>query len=268
VSDILPYELNENIFPFSSVTNCELDCIFDIDKSPDISVKPITTVIEKLNSIMNLTDCSPILYTPYVTTDKLSSSILQNTLLTMLHVNCRSLRKNYNSLINLIDQIGLNIDVIAVTESWLSCNDNMDILSISGYNTEFMNREYNKGGGVLMYINEKYSYQVITNQTFSLKGFMDVLTLEINIKGNNNNNVFVSCVYKSPCVNMKMFIQKFEEFIDFHKGHHSYIIGDLNVDILKHRTSKEINNFFDLMLSNSFHPLINQPTRITKQVGH
>jgi predicted transcriptional regulator len=70
-------------------------------------------------------------------------------------------------------------------------------------------------------------------------------------------------VYKSPCVKIKTFLNQFENFLDFHKSKRSFIIGDFNIDLLKHSNKNDINNFIDLMLTNSFCPLINRPTRIT-----
>jgi hypothetical protein len=159
----------------------------------------------------------------------------------------------------------MNFDLIAITESWLSGKDNIDMFSIPYYNIEFINREYNKGGGVLLYIRDELSYNVIENQSFSKEGYMDILTVEIKLNTCKGKKIFtISCVYKSPCINLRTFLPKFEEFIESHKGQHSYIIGDLNINILKHSASKEVNNFIDLMLMNSFNPLINQPTRFSK----
>jgi hypothetical protein len=252
-------------FPFSNLSNFELDCVLlnnRIDSRINIHENPVVNLITKVNDI----EGNNISNSPYVTIDEIltSTSICKSTSLSMLHVNCRSLRKNYDSLINLIKQTNLYIDIIAVSETWLSSKDNVDMFMIPGYNLECINREYNRGGGVLCYICDKYSYQVNSSKSFSVEGFMDVLTLEITLVGNKHKNILISCVYKSPSVNIKMFLEQFEEFIELYKGHNSYIIGDLNVDILKHSTSKEISNFMDLMTINSFYPLINQPTRITK----
>ena len=39
-----------------------------------------------------------------------------------------------------------------------------------------------------------------------------------------------------------------------------YLMGDYNIDILKHRTSGPIENFCNLMYSKNLHPCITRPT--------
>ena len=43
-----------------------------------------------------------------------------------------------------------------------------------------------------------------------------------------------------------------------------YICGDFNIDLLKSEKNVGTKNFIELLYSNSFRPLINLPSRITK----
>ena len=52
--------------------------------------------------------------------------------LNFMHVNCRSLNKNYTALINLLQLIPTPLTAIAVTETWLT-NANEANHNIEGY---------------------------------------------------------------------------------------------------------------------------------------
>ena len=45
----------------------------------------------------------------------------------------------------------------------------------------------------------------------------------------------------------------------------SYICGDYNIDLLKIKTNKHFNDFFDNLISVGFFPKITLPTRFTEQ---
>ena len=45
--------------------------------------------------------------------------------------------------------------------------------------------------------------------------------------------------------------------------HHCYIMGDYNLDLMKHDKHPPTEKFLDLMYANSFIPIINRPTRVT-----
>ena len=46
--------------------------------------------------------------------------------------------------------------------------------------------------------------------------------------------------------------------------HHCYIMGDFNLDLLKHELHRPTEKFLDIMYANSYIPMINRPTRVTR----
>ena len=46
-----------------------------------------------------------------------------------------------------------------------------------------------------------------------------------------------------------------------------YIMGDFNLDLLKHEKHPPTKQFLDMMNANAFIPLINRPTLITKKTS-
>ena len=68
-----------------------------------------------------------------------------------IHFNCRSLASNFIKLKESITSLEVKFDVIALSESWLSDNDN-DIFCLEGYDILSCSRLNTKGGGVVLYI--------------------------------------------------------------------------------------------------------------------
>ena len=77
-------------------------------------------------------------------------------------LNIQSLHSKFNKLTELVDSLGLKFkppDVIALQETFLS-NDLLPP-QMKGYHPIVSsNRAFSRGGGVGMYINENYSYNI------------------------------------------------------------------------------------------------------------
>ena len=90
-----------------------------------------------------------------------------------VHLNCRSLKKNFDNLHLMLTNIDLKFDFIAVSETWLSDNNDLTCYKINGYNMEYVHRENRVGGGVVIYVSEKYNVNKIkvslSMKTTSLK---------------------------------------------------------------------------------------------------
>ena len=66
----------------------------------------------------------------------------------LIHFNCRNLASNFIKLRESITSLEFKFDVIALSESWLSDNDN-DIFCLEGYDILSCSRLNKKGGGVV-----------------------------------------------------------------------------------------------------------------------
>lgn len=181
----------------------------------------------------------------------------------ILHVNCRSIRKNFDGLIRMLKQIKMQFHCIVVTETWLNDNDNMEFYNIDGFKINFVHRTFGKGGGILIYINNEFSSLRIEHLCVSEEGYMESLALEVNYK---NKKLFtIAGVYKPPQVNLQYFNSKFMDYLEDLGCHDSiYVCGDFNINLLNCDRNTEVKNFVDMMFSVGLHPLINKPTRINK----
>ena len=76
-----------------------------------------------------------------------------NKYLSMIHCNIRSLRKYCDNIEIHLNTLRAELDVIAITESWLNAQDNNDnYLDVYRHICKY--RQHKKGGGVSIFINK------------------------------------------------------------------------------------------------------------------
>ncbi len=72
--------------------------------------------------------------------------------LAMIHINTRSLSKHFEEVKNLIEGFSRNIQIIAVSETWMDSTLS-DLYEINEYNLFCQSRHGCRGGGVALYVN-------------------------------------------------------------------------------------------------------------------
>ena len=192
---------------------------------------------------------------------------LSNTLsctVSLLHLNCRSLRKNFQNVENMLNNIKIKFDVVAITESWLSSTDDLNLYKINGYEIEYMHRLNKRGGGILIYVKQNIKSTKLTNLSISQAGSMESLALELKLK---HQKINLACIYRPPSTDISTFNNQLQNYVySLSKTNKSKTIvcGDFNIDLLKCDSHGPTQDFNELMYSSGFFPVINKPTRITE----
>ena len=179
------------------------------------------------------------------------------------HMNIRSMSKNIKEFETYLDLLKHEFTVIGLTETWLK-ESNCDLYGIKGYHLIEKHRE-SQGGGVAVCIEEHLSYferpdiSLFESDLESI--FIEIDKEQLRIK----KNVIVGTIYRPPGTDIKSFNDKFTILLsDLRKENKiCYLIGDFNINLLNHESHGPTGDFFYLMTSNSFLPLISRPTRIT-----
>src|SRR5690349_4768728 len=85
----------------------------------------------------------------YITEDKIEHFLHADNKasLNFMHINCRSLNKNFSSIINLLSRTNCTFTAIGLSETWLS-PATQDIFNIDGYKFVCRSRCSKIGGGV------------------------------------------------------------------------------------------------------------------------
>ena len=78
-------------------------------------------------------------------------------------------------------------------------------------------------------------------------------------------NKLIGVIYRPPdlpFVNFELELVELLNKVNTHQ-YETYILGDFNLDLLKHGSCNSVESFLNIMFSNSFCPTITKPTRIT-----
>ena len=188
-----------------------------------------------------------------------------NLAINVMHVNARSLKKNLCNLESLLNNIPGPVSAIAVTETWLT-EHTKDVIFIPNYNF-FSNCRSNKnGGGVGIFVHS--SLNVSIRNTWN-RMMHCIESIFIEILQPNNKNIIIGAIYRPPGGDqntLNMFnaeICSILNSINHEKNKTVIISGDFNLDLIQYGTHRPMAEFLDNLLSFSFCPSINQPTRIS-----
>ena len=192
--------------------------------------------------------------------------------LKFVHMNTRSLYRK-------LDEVRLlyaSYDFVCCSETWLDDRYDNGILHINCMKLFRLDRvspytdryRYNNGGGVCIYVNEKwipYCTQY-PEGTLSSPDY-EILTLKINKP--NFKTFFVSSVYKPPKGDCLKCIKFIHLFYNLNPNAEFWILGDFNVDFLKRNvpsTKKVINSIrtlgFEQLIKNVTRPAFGKGTCI------
>ena len=152
-----------------------------------------------------------------------------------------------------------NIDILCITETWLTADINTNFINIDGYEC-FRQDRTNKthartiGGGICISVKQEYSSNIIKN----LENDTIVEDLLVNIQVRKNKSFIVGILYRPPKANSFRYIESnLRYMLSLNKN--IYVLGDFNDDQLKSNTIKNILSRLNLK------QLITEPTRITNE---
>ena len=176
-----------------------------------------------------------------------------------LHINCRSLRKNFDNMTTFLDSIHMQFSVICLTETWLKQNDPLCRLDEYTFKGNF--RKEKSGGGVGIFIKEHITVKCREDLDI-YTDFIESIFIEIQ---HDYKNIIVGVVYRPPGQPVQPFLDALNLVIDIVNKEKKlfYLLGDFNIDLAAASSCQYSDAFLDLCMTNSMYPLIHYPTRIT-----
>ena len=193
--------------------------------------------------------------------DYLKKNDINEESLSMLHLNIRSIPKNLSTFVSYISNINLHFTVLGFTETFLT-DDNKSCYELQGFKHLAITKSQSMGHGVSIFIDERFDSELCLSLTL-LKEHIECLFVKIEV---DNISVIVGIVYRPPNSNLDDYLDDFINITESIKrmGKTCYILGDVNLDLMKYESHRKTSQYLDLLFSNSFIPLINRPTRITQ----
>ena len=158
-----------------------------------------------------------------------STNNYNNNTFSLLHVNARSLNKNYDDLSTFLTTLkNFRFSVIGVTETWLHSNS-PPIFSLDNYNMIRADLAAGRGGGVAIYLNNQLTFRKRPDLHF--EGTKDIF---IEIINDSDKNIIVGVIYRPPNNHIDTFLDKLDDFLNkvSQENKQIYLMGDYNVDLL------------------------------------
>ena len=169
----------------------------------------------------------------------------------ILSLNIRSLRKNFNNLQALLHTLDYTFSVICVSETHLT-DDEHKIYNLPGYDCLSVPRNQ-FGGGVLIYYLSTMNCTLLPEISKIFNNF-ESLFISWSLNG---AKYIIGNVYRPPGKSLNSFNQEFsEKIIESLPSTNVYISGDFNINLFESCTNNNID--FALNLSE-----INLQTKIT-----
>ena len=180
----------------------------------------------------------------------------------LLHLNMRSLQKNFDNLCNFLSKLPSKPHVISISETKIK-DKPLLYVSIPGY-TFLHNNSLSNAGGVGVYVADIFQLEELTFKA-TIHGCENIW-IKITCP-NSEINYVVGTVYRHPNSNYNAFCEYLNEILtDLNiSKKYFFVLGDMNIDLStdSYSTSSKANNYLNMLTSNCSASLINIPTRVT-----
>ena len=170
----------------------------------------------------------------------------------VLHLNIRSLSNHFNELVSLIQEYTVTPIAICLSETWLKSIPDPSMFKLQGYQKPLSVAKVNKASGVVVYIDERFSYKELDIET-------TIENITIQLSGKRSVKI-LCCLYNSPSLNKDNSLNDIDTILTELNNHteKAIILGDMNFDLLKNTSS---NLKYTVLMSNGYVQLVKKPTR-------
>ena len=276
--------------PFNSLNSTEFDTYLKFDvietqNGSDIQLTPTPTqqiIIDKLNGLIQQQNFSvdkekdndysnqpdnefdqPLTCSYFSCEDFVNAKIEASKNFSILHLNIHSIQRHVEELRVLLHALSYKFDIIAISESKLKCDPQVDI-TLPGYHSPHCKFTEAEKGGTILYISKALNFKPRKDLEIYEKKELESSFVEIINKKSSND--IVGVIYRHPRMDTNVFIDSklnhITNILAKEKNKRIYIAGDFNFDLIKYSNHNDTANFFDKMTSNLLVPLILIPTKI------
>ena len=183
--------------------------------------------------------------------------LVNDKILNLLHVNIRSINRNFDQFLLLYDQFSLHsCDIIVFSE----CFRISGVLhQIPGYTTYYNMGDYDRNDGVITFVKSAIKAEVNHIKLNLSKTNISRIVFSID-----NITFGITAIYKPPPISEALFIEDLKVFFEAELTNNIEICtGDININIIDGENNT-VNDYLSLMAQHGFLSYINSPTRITK----
>jgi hypothetical protein len=193
--------------------------------------------------------------------DRISDLDIKSKSFSVVCINIRSMRKNFDQLLLFLTAIDFKISVIFITETWL-CADSDQVFNICGY-SKFSIYRNRHGGGIAAYVDNKFSARLVEMFTW-VKSEYELMNISVSLP---MFDLSLFCVYRPPSHSILSFNELFslEVLSKLERTSKVVFCGDFNINLYNPLKLCSINNFIHDILCCNFYPVITKPTRLSPE---
>ena len=124
-------------------------------------------------------------------------------------------------------------------------------------------RRTSKGGGTAVFLHESLPFS--TRHDLSVSN-ADIEALCVEIINKKSKNILINTQYRQPAGNFNEFEAYLNTFLANSKTTDKtcFLVGDLNLNLIDYQSNAKVRNFVNLIFQHSLVPIVNKPTRVTK----
>lgn len=174
----------------------------------------------------------------------------------ILHVNIRSLAKNFEYFASHVESMDRKPKIIVLTETWLGFFDSAHSYTLPDYQLPILKNRVERGGGIAVYSMLDVKCKVLSQDDVFC---FEQLCLECWI-GNFAFNLIA--FYNKPQTSKLSFINDLQIILDKFSNRKTIGIADSNLDILT--STNNCDEYIAMLQSNGFQSQIADATRITE----
>lgn len=247
-------------FPFYDTDDFEFNRLFN-----DEPVMPHCNFQNDLFS-MSKNDYFKSLECSYFSCDEFNDKFdknKKNIELGLFHVNIRSLNSKVRELCSFLQLLHISFDVIVLSEVW-SYNIDFYCNILDGYDLYTDIPTKSSIGGVGVFVKKGLHCNVRDDLKLSSSTVLNIENLWLEIVKNNKTYI-IGAIYRHP----NNYINDFSSHLESNllklskKKISCFIVGDINIDLIKYDSSRDISAYLSNLLLHNFLPSILLPTRIT-----
>lgn len=208
--------------------------------------------------------------------------------LLFFHLNIRSINKNFDQLMVLLQDLGNVFDVIALTETWHTEQDGSRY-SIPGYDCHTNYCTFNRCDGVTVFTRTSLSAR------FEQTNIKEANAIKVSF-ASGSSDVSATVIYRPPSCDAEIFLSSLADCLEAQVEHRNtnhntqttssqqrvntptnnisvptsntsgksihILIGDINLDIMDLTKNQLTENYLQLLSSFAYHSAINKHTRV------
>lgn len=178
---------------------------------------------------------------------------------TIISQNIRSLNHNINDFEILLTQLGIDAQIIVLTECWLSCTSRLPI--IPEYTPFATSTHINQNSGIVVYIKDNLKQVKVSEPQID-----DANCMLVEIC----SQTAIICIYRPPCYySVERFQNTLDKLLtDLKKTQNIVLVGDINIDIKEGNVDNRSSEYLSPLATHAMLPTHLLPTRLANCLDH